>query len=144
MRRPFNLTVAEVIAGLASAYLVVVALLVGSFINLAADRLPRGESVVRPRSHCRTCGRVLNLVDLIPVGGYVVRGGRCASCGASIGVVSPAVEGLCGAAMLASLLLLGPWVGAVAGLGAVVVIGVAVVGLAFGRLPRATRGSRQG
>ncbi len=132
------------VGGALSAYLVVVALLAGSFINLAADRLPRGESVVRPRSHCRTCGRVLNLVDLIPVGGYVVRGGRCASCGASIGMVSPAVEGLCGAAMLASLLLLGPWVGAVAGLGAVVVIVVAVVGLGFGRLPRATRGSRQG
>ncbi len=34
------------------AYLVVVALLLGSFINLAADRLPRRESLVRPRSHC--------------------------------------------------------------------------------------------
>ena len=133
-----------VVGGALSAYLVVVALLAGSFINLAADRLPRGESVVRPRSHCRTCGRVLNVVDLIPVAGYVVRRGRCAGCGASIGVVSPAVEGLCGAAMLASLLLLGPWVGAVAGLGAVVVIGVAIVGLGFGRLPRARRGSRQG
>ncbi len=145
MRRPFNLTVTEVIAGPAtSAYLVVVALLVGSFINLAADRLPRGESVVRPRSHCRTCGRVLNLVDLIPVAGYMVRGGRCAGCGASIGMVSPAVEGLCGVAMLASLVLLGPWPGAVAGFALVSVVGVAAVGLGFGRLPRATRGSRQG
>jgi prepilin signal peptidase PulO-like enzyme (type II secretory pathway) len=145
VRRPFNLTVADVVAGLAtSAYLVVVALLVGSFINLAADRLPRGESVVRPRSHCRTCGRVLNVVDLIPVAGYVVRRGRCASCGATIGISAPAVEALCGVAMLASLLLLGPWLGAVAGLGAVVVIGVAVVGLGFGRLQRATRGSRPG
>jgi prepilin signal peptidase PulO-like enzyme (type II secretory pathway) len=133
-----------VVGGALSAYLVVVALLAGSFINLAADRLPRGESVVRPRSHCRTCGRVLNVVDLIPVAGYVVRRGRCASCGVEIGISAPAVEGLCAAAMLASLLLLGPWVGAVAGLGAVVGIGVAVVGLGFGRLQRATRGSRQG
>ena len=128
----------------ASAYLLLVALLAGSFINLAADRLPRGESVVRPRSHCRACGRVLNVVDLMPVAGYLVRRGRCAGCGASIGISAPAVEGLCGVAMLASLLLLGPWLGAVAGLGAVVVIGVAVVGLGFGRLQRATRGSRQG
>ena len=133
-----------VVVVVTNSYLVLVALLAGSFINLAADRLPRGESVVRPRSHCRTCGRVLDVLDLIPVGGYVVRGGRCASCGASIGFASPAVEALCGAAMLTSLLLLGPWVGAVAGLGAVVLIGVAVVGLGFGRLQRATRGSRQG
>ena len=136
--------VEAVVGGALSAYLVVVALLVGSFINLAADRLPRGESVVRPRSHCRTCGRVLDVVDLIPVGGYIVRGGRCAGCGASIGISSPAVEALCGVAMLTSLLLLGHWVGAVAGLGAVVAIGVAAVGLGLGRRQRATRGSRQG
>ena len=127
-----------------SAYLLLVALLVGSFINLAADRLPRGESVVRPRSHCRTCGRVLDVVDLIPVAGYVLRRGHCASCGASIGVTSPLVEALCGVAMLASLVLLGPWPGAVAGFALVSVVGVAAVGLGFGRLPRATRGSRPG
>jgi leader peptidase (prepilin peptidase)/N-methyltransferase len=83
---------AEVLASWAvMTYLVLVALLLGSFINLASDRLPRHESLVRPRSHCRSCGRVLNLVDLVPVGGYVVRGGRCAGCGVSIGASSPAV-----------------------------------------------------
>jgi prepilin signal peptidase PulO-like enzyme (type II secretory pathway) len=128
----------------ASAYIVAVALLVGSFINMAADRLPRGESVVRPRSHCRSCGRVLDFVDLIPVAGYLVRGGRCASCGASIGVSSPVVEALCGGAVLASVALLGPWRGAAAGLAAVVLVGLAVVGLGYGRLRRATRGSQQG
>ncbi len=130
----------EAIIGFAAgAYLVLVALLVGSFINMAADRLPRGESVVRPRSHCRSCGRVLDFVDLIPVAGYLIRGGRCATCGASIGVSSPVVEALCGAAVLASVVLLGPWRGAVAGLGGVLVVGLAVVGLGFGRLGRATR-----
>ena len=64
---------------LVGAYAVLVAALVGSFINLAADRVPRGESVVRPRSHCRSCGRVLNFVDLIPVAGYLIRAGRCAT-----------------------------------------------------------------
>jgi leader peptidase (prepilin peptidase)/N-methyltransferase len=139
------LTLVEaVVVDALSAYLVLVALLAGSFINLAADRLPRGESVVRPRSHCRTCGRVLNLVDLTPVAGYVVRGGRCAGCGVAIGIVSPAVEALCGVAMLASVVLLGPWPGAVAGFAVVSVVGVVAVGLGFGRLPRATRGSRPG
>jgi prepilin signal peptidase PulO-like enzyme (type II secretory pathway) len=87
---------------------------------------------------------VLNLVDLIPVAGYVVRGGRCAGCGVAIGIVSPAVEALCGVAMLASVVLLGPWPGAVAGFAVVSVVGVVAVGLGFGRLPRATRGSRPG
>ena len=124
-----------------AAYLVVVALMAGSFINLAADRLPRRESLVSPRSHCRSCGRVLNLVDLIPVAGYLVRGGRCASCRTAIGASSPAVEALCGAAMVASVALLGPWWGAVAGFVAVGAIGVAGVSLGF----RASmRESRQG
>jgi prepilin signal peptidase PulO-like enzyme (type II secretory pathway) len=124
---------AEVAAIGLTAYLVVVALLVGSFINLASDRLPRRESLVRPRSHCRSCGRVLNVVDLIPVGGYFIRGGRCAGCGASIGVRAPAVEAMCGASMLAPLIVLGLVPGALVGAAAVALIGVAVVGLAFAR-----------
>jgi prepilin signal peptidase PulO-like enzyme (type II secretory pathway) len=115
------------------AYLVLVALLLGSFINLAADRLPRRESLVHPRSHCRSCGRVLNVVDLIPVGGYLIRGGRCAGCGVSIGASSPAVEALCGALMLAPLVLFGLVPGVVAGAAAVTVAGVAVVALSFAR-----------
>ncbi len=125
-----------------SAYLVLVALLAGSFINLAADRLPRGESVVRPRSHCRSCGRVLDAVDLIPVAGYLIRGGRCASCGAPIGISSPATEALCGVVMLAALAPLGPWRGAPIGFAAIAVVGVCAVGLGFGRLRRPTRGSQ--
>jgi prepilin signal peptidase PulO-like enzyme (type II secretory pathway) len=119
------------------AYLVVVALLIGSFINLAADRLPRGESVVRPRSHCRSCGRVLNAVDLLPVAGYLIRGGRCAGCGVSIGISSPAVEALCGVAMLASVALLGPGRGAIAGFVAIAVVGTGTLGA--DRLRRAMR-----
>src|SRR6266550_1838179 len=77
---------------LVAAYAVLVAALVGSFINLAADRVPRRESLVHPRSHCRSCGRVLNLVDLIPVAGYLVRRGRCATCGVQIGASAPLIE----------------------------------------------------
>lgn len=121
------------------AYLVLVALLIGSFINLAADRLPRGESVVRPRSHCRSCGRVLDLLDLIPVGGYLIRRGRCASCRVSIGVSSPAVEAACGGAMLLAVTVLGPWPGALVGFAAVALVGAVAVNIGFGRLRRATR-----
>src|SRR6266567_3280905 len=103
---------------------------------MAADRLPRGESVVRPRSHCRSCGRVLDFVDLIPVAGYLIRGGRCATCRASIGVSSPVVEALCGAAVLVSVALLGPWRWAGAGPGGGLVVGRSVGGMGWGWLRR--------
>lgn len=119
-------------------------MMLGSFINLAADRLPRHESLVHPRSHCRSCGRVLNLVDLIPVAGYMIRGGRCATCGASIGASSPAVEVLCGALMLASLAAFGLLLGALLGGVAVAIVGVAAVTLSFARTRGARRGFRLG
>jgi leader peptidase (prepilin peptidase)/N-methyltransferase len=121
------------VASLIAAYLVLVALLVGSFINLAADRVPRGESIVRPRSHCRSCGRVLTVVDLLPVVGYLLRRGRCATCGARIGRTSPAVEFMSGACMLAMLAWLGLWPGAIAGLALVALLGFSVTGLALKR-----------
>jgi len=124
----------QVMTVAAIAYLFVVALLVGSFINLAADRLPRGESVVRPRSHCRSCERQLNLVDLIPVGGWLIRRGRCASCGAAIGVASPVVEALCGGAMLGALVLLGPARGAAVGAAGVALVGLSAVGFGYARV----------
>jgi prepilin signal peptidase PulO-like enzyme (type II secretory pathway) len=110
-----------------TAYLVLAALLIGSFINLAADRLPRGESVLHPRSHCRACGRQLNFVDLIPVFGYVIRSGRCATCGTAIGVAAPLVEGISGALMAAAVLLQGLWPGALTGLALVTAWGAVVV-----------------
>src|SRR5437660_12162436 len=89
------------------AYLILVALLLGSFINLAADRRPRGESLVRPRSHCRSCGRVLNVVDVIPVAGYLIRKGRCATCGVAVGALSTGVEAVCCLAMIAGIVSMG-------------------------------------
>ena len=109
------------------AYLVLVALLVGSFINLAADRVPRGESLLRPRSHCRSCGRVLNAVDLIPVAGYMIRGGSCATFRVPIGGASPLIEAVCGGCMAAALFWLGPWMGFALGAVLIAGIGAAVV-----------------
>ena len=109
------------------AYLVLVALLVGSFINLDADRVPRGESLLRPRSHCRSCGRILNTVDLIPVAGYMIRGGRCATCRVPIGAASPLIEAACGGCMAAALVWLGPWMGFALGSLLIAGIGAAIV-----------------
>ena len=114
-------------------FFVLVALLLGSFINLAIDRVPRGESIVRPRSHCRSCGRVLNVLDLIPVAGYLIRGGRCATCQAPIGVSAPLVEAATGGCMLASIVWRGLWPGAALGLAMIAVLGVVLVSLARAR-----------
>jgi len=123
----------ELIGGLVGAYLVLVAMLVGSFVNLAADRLPRGESIVRPRSHCRACGRQLNWVDLVPVLGYLMRRGRCASCDAPIGITAPLVEAVSGGLMVAALLWKGLWPGSVSGLALVAAWGTVVIVIAVRR-----------
>jgi leader peptidase (prepilin peptidase)/N-methyltransferase len=54
----------------------------GSFFNVVVVRLPTGESVVRPPSHCRRCGRTLRWYDNIPILSYVLLRGRCRGCGA--------------------------------------------------------------
>ena len=64
----------------------------GSFLNVCITRLPQGESVVAPRSHCRRCGRVLTAGENIPVFSWLFLGGRCRSCKAGIGWRYPAVE----------------------------------------------------
>jgi prepilin signal peptidase PulO-like enzyme (type II secretory pathway) len=115
------------------SYLVVVALLCGSFISLAADRLPRGESIVRPRSHCRACDRQLNTVDLLPIAGYLIRRGRCATCRTPIGVSSPLTEAAAGTCMLLALAWLGLWPGAAAGFVLVGLLGLVSVGLSVVR-----------
>jgi prepilin signal peptidase PulO-like enzyme (type II secretory pathway) len=123
---------------LVTAYLVIAGLMVGSFVGLAADRLPKGESVVRPGSHCRSCGRRLNVVDLLPVAGYFLRRGRCASCGTPIGITSAVIEAMCGGLMAVAILWLGLWPGAAVGAVLVGGWGLAVVALAI------RRGSRPG
>ena len=118
------------------AYLLFVGLAVGSFVNLAADRLPRRESLVRPPSHCTACGRRLNLMDLVPVLGYALRGGRCATCRTPIGISSPVVEAASGTLMLGPFLLLGGWAGVVAGVLVTTAFAAGVTGVAVMRSSR--------
>jgi leader peptidase (prepilin peptidase) / N-methyltransferase len=59
-------------------------LLVGSFLNVCIDRLPAGQSIVKPPSHCPACNRRLAAIDLLPVVSYLTLRGRCRYCGARI------------------------------------------------------------
>ncbi|NLW17210.1 MAG: prepilin peptidase [Firmicutes bacterium] len=67
-------------------------LLLGSFLNVCIYRIPRGESVVFPPSHCPQCGERLGPGELVPVFSYLWQRGRCAHCGAPIGWRYPLVE----------------------------------------------------
>ena len=64
----------------------------GSFLNVCVSRWPAGESVVRPRSHCRACGRMLKWWENVPLVSWIALRGRCRTCGASIGWRYAAVE----------------------------------------------------
>ncbi|TAK69553.1 MAG: prepilin peptidase [Actinomycetota bacterium] len=67
-------------------------LLVGSFLNVVIWRVPRGESVVRPGSHCPGCGHRVRGRDNIPVVSWLLLRGRCRDCGTVIGWRYPLVE----------------------------------------------------
>lgn len=67
-------------------------LAIGSFLNVVIYRVPRGESIVFPASRCPACGHALAPWENVPVLGWLVLGGRCSACRASISARYPLVE----------------------------------------------------
>jgi leader peptidase (prepilin peptidase)/N-methyltransferase len=67
-------------------------LLIGSFANVCIHRIPRGESIVRPRSHCPRCGAAIRAWENVPILSYVLLLGRCHACRAPISPRYPLVE----------------------------------------------------
>lgn len=70
----------------------VIGLLFGSFLNVCISRLPRRESVVRPRSRCPECGHPVRWFDNIPLLSWVLLRGRCRDCRQPISWRYPLVE----------------------------------------------------
>ncbi|ANK70589.1 prepilin peptidase [Loigolactobacillus backii] len=54
--------------------------IIGSFLTLVAWRVPRGESIIAPRSHCDNCQHRLGTNDLIPILSFSLNKGRCRYC----------------------------------------------------------------
>src|SRR5438874_10825928 len=115
----------------------------GSFFEVVLDRVPRGESLLWPPSHCRTCNHRLTVDELVPVISYLAQHGRCRACDTPIGRGVPIREALSGLALAL------PW--AVTGCAhpvAALVIGVALLvavwvvrGALVGRASSPGRGS---
>ena len=67
-------------------------LVFGSFLNVCISRLPKGESIVLPRSHCPQCNHAIRWYDNIPVISYLILRGRCRDCHTHISALYPSVE----------------------------------------------------
>jgi leader peptidase (prepilin peptidase)/N-methyltransferase len=74
------------------AFVAPLGLVIGSFLNVVAYRLPRGESLVKPRSRCTTCGTEVRALDNIPLLSWLALRGRCRHCSAQISPRYPVVE----------------------------------------------------
>jgi len=77
--------------------------LVGSFLNVCIHRIPGGESIAFPASHCPHCKTAIKPYDNIPIVSYLVLRGRCRSCAAGIAIRYPLVEMLGGIAAVGAL-----------------------------------------
>jgi leader peptidase (prepilin peptidase)/N-methyltransferase len=90
-------------------------LIFGSFLNVCIYRLPRGLSVVAPRSACPACHAPIAGFDNIPVLSWLILGGRCRHCRVRITPRYAVVELICGLLFLLSFLQAGPSIEAAKG-----------------------------
>jgi leader peptidase (prepilin peptidase)/N-methyltransferase len=100
----------------------VVGAVFGSFLNVVAYRLPRGESLARPRSRCPQCQTPIKPYDNVPVLSWLALRGRCRSCRAPISARYPLVEAMTGLLCAGVVLARGPDEDALLGLALVLLL----------------------
>lgn len=64
----------------------------GSFFNVVGSRIPNGESIVNPPSHCTNCNHQLTWKELIPILSFLFQGGKCRQCKQTISWFHPLYE----------------------------------------------------
>ncbi|MWV46650.1 prepilin peptidase [Paenibacillus sp. HJL G12] len=79
-----------------SIYALICGMLLGSFYNVVGLRVPAGESIIHPPSHCTGCNTRLTARDLIPVVSYLLSRGHCRHCGVKVSTLYPLGEALTG------------------------------------------------
>jgi leader peptidase (prepilin peptidase) / N-methyltransferase len=80
-------------------------MITGSFVSVVAHRVPRGLSIVGPRSECPACGRTIAAYDNVPILSWLALGGRCRGCRERIPARYPLVELLLGTAFAATAIV---------------------------------------
>src|SRR3954465_3238741 len=90
------------------AFVAPLGLIIGSFLNVVAYRLPRGESIVKPRSRCTTCGTEGRSIDKIPLLSWLGPRARCPPRPAHRSARYPAVELVTGIVFALVALARGP------------------------------------
>lgn len=89
-------------------YSFIFGLLMGSFLNVCIFRIPMEQSIVSPGSHCPHCNKTIRFYDNIPLLSYLILGGKCRYCRASISLQYPLVEGMTALSSLLLFLRFGP------------------------------------
>lgn len=113
-----------------SIAIVLAGLAVGSFLNVCIDRLPLGQSLFSPRSHCDACKTPLATRDLVPVASYLLLRGKCRYCAAAIPLRVPLVEVAAALVFCVCRLLFGNvWIALTAGAPACALVAATVVAI---------------
>lgn len=112
---------------LAWPFVVALAAVLGSFLNVCISRLPRRESIVSPPSHCLRCGTAIRYYDNVPLVSFALLRGRCRACREPISWRYPLVEALAVGVGVLALWQLGPtWDGV-----RTFVLGLALIAITF-------------
>lgn len=74
------------------AAIFLIGLFIGSFLNVLIDRFPRSKSVIKGRSHCDKCKKILRWYDLIPLLSFILLKGKCRYCHTRLSPYYPIVE----------------------------------------------------
>ncbi len=115
---------------------ITVGLLFGSFTHVIIARMPMGESIVFPPSHCPHCNEQLRAVDLVPVLSYLFLQGRCRYCQGKISICYPLVEIFCVLLFLGVYLRWGMTMTTVSGcLFSVILLAAAFIDIDHGIIP---------
>ncbi|MBI5025631.1 MAG: prepilin peptidase [Nitrospirae bacterium] len=87
----------------------IIGAIIGSFLNVCIYRIPRGLSIIRPSSHCPSCGKPIRFYDNIPIISYLILRGKCRACKAKIPFKYPLVELLNASGYVATLWKFNPF-----------------------------------
>ena len=85
----------------------IIGIFLGSFYNVVGYRIPKGESILYPSSHCTKCNHNLKFYELIPILSFIFLGGKCIKCKIKISWFYPIFEFLTGLAFLISYMIFG-------------------------------------